>query len=252
MIAALKDRRPQSEPPKPTTPAPASQPPIVCAIPGKPNYYYVEADNKQFAFMTMWDGTHGRCTCQAYMAGIKTNSAFQCSHILAAKKCPPPSTTNTREKTETEIETILNKPFPADRIHAKSDGTKYIETVDIIERLNEAFGNTGWSFSHKEPIEMDDTKEIVCSGRIEAYIGDRLVFKEHSGSCKYGIEFDDGKIISYGEARTGAIQMALKKCVSLFGVGLKQLYTREPTRPAAFTNNHQPLRSVNTQDEIPF
>ena len=262
MIAALNNRRPMLETPKPTTTVPAPQSPTACAIPEKPGHYFVEADNKQFAYKVTWDGTHGRCTCQAYTAGVKTNNAFQCSHIIAARKCPPPSTASIKGKTEAEIESILNRPFQADKIQTKRDGTKYIETTDIIERLNDAFGNTGWSFSHKEPIEMDDTREIVCSGKIEAHVGDRLVFKEHSGTCRYDTESNDGETISYGDARKEAIQMALKNCAFLFGVGLKQLHTKEQVRPAGFTNsyqsptgfsnNHQPPRNINTQGEIPF
>lgn len=252
MIAALKDRKQQPEVSRTATPTPAPQLPIVCAIPGKTGHYFVESDNKQFAFLVIWDGINGKCTCQTYTTGIKTNSAFQCGHILAAKKCPPPTTaTIASEKTEAKIDEILNRPFTADKIHTKPDGTKYIEAVNVIERLNEAFGNTGWSFFHKEPIEADETQEVVCSGKIEAHINNRTVCKEHSGSCRYDTE------LSYGEARTGSIQMALKKCASLFGIGLKQLYTNEPPRAqevqGSIRTPFQTTRGIQTyKDEIPF
>lgn len=245
MITTFKDRRPETQIIAPPPP----QPPAVCAIPGKPNQYFVEGENKQFAHKVLWDGIRGRCTCQNYAAGARNNSAFQCTHILAAKNNPVPVT---KGKMEVEIDAILNKPFPENRIQTRQDGTRCIEIIYVVERFNEAFGNTGWSFSHKEPMEIDDTREIVCSGKIEAYVGDRLVFKEHSGSCKYGAELGNGKTISYGEARTGSIHIALKNCASLFGVGSRQLYTRELPMPAAPINNYQPPRSFNSQNEIPF
>lgn len=247
MIAAFKDRKPETQAVNPTPPRSLA----VCAIPKKPNQCFVEAENAQFAYKVLLDGTHSRCTCQNYTAGVKNNNSFQCSHIIAARRNPPPSITGAKGKPEEVINAILSKPFPENKIQTRQDGTRYIEIIDVVERFNEAFGSTGWSFSHKEPMEIDDTQEIVCSGRIEAYSGDRLVFKEHSGSCKYG-ELRNGKTVSYGEARIGSIHVALKNCASLFGVGQKQLHAIELPRLAAPTNNYQPARSVNSQNEIPF
>jgi hypothetical protein len=123
-------------------------------------------------------------------------------------------------KTDDEIYTALSADFSEDKILYRSDGLRTIETCHVINRMNEVLGPMNWSFKHSTP--TCNGMEFVCNGRIDMTIGGRTTFRQQTGSCKYDIA--NGTTLSKGEAQTGAIQMALKKCASLYGVALNQVY----------------------------
>jgi hypothetical protein len=123
-------------------------------------------------------------------------------------------------KTDNDVYKALSKDFSEDKILYRADGLKTIETVHVINRLNEVLGILGWSFRHSTP--TSNGKEYTCNGRLNVHINGKSTFRQQTGSCKYDIA--NGTTLSKGEAQTGAIQMALKKCASLYGIGLDQIY----------------------------
>ena len=103
----------------------------------------------------------------------------------------------------------------------------YVETHTVITRLNEAFNGT-WSFEAVEYKTMEG--EIIVKGRLTA----EGISKEQFGSNEIhrhkGQDGGKGVPISVGDDLKAAASDALKKCATLFGVGL-HLYDK-PDRPA--------------------
>lgn len=196
--------------------------PTVFQITGKPGLFLVESDDKRVAYKVRWNRHKGACSCDDYQQNHKGNG-YLCKHITAVKdgqhKIALKAQTGSY-RTEQEIFEILNRDFDKDKILYRADGFKTIETIHVINRLNEALGPLNWSFKHSTP--TGNGKEYTCNGRIDVHINGKHTFRQQSGSCKYG---NDNRVtLTRGEAQTGAIQMALKKCASLYGVALNQVY----------------------------
>lgn len=195
---------------------------VVFQIAGKRDLFLVESDDKRIAYKVKWDGSKGVCSCDDYQKNHKGNG-YLCLHITAVRDgqqrialAPQMS----YHRTDEEIYKILSRDFSEDKILYRADGLKSIEAVHVINRLNEAFGPLNWTFRHSTPTR--NGKEYTCNGRIDVNINNKHTFRQQSGSCKYGDE--NGATLSRGEAQTGAIQMALKKCASLYSVALNQVY----------------------------
>ena len=196
--------------------------PAVFQLTEKAGLFLVESENKRVAYKVKWDGRKGVCSCDDYKKNHKGNG-YLCQHITAVKDGQHKVLLQPQVvyyKTEEEIREILNRDFSEDKILYRPDGLKSIETVHVINRLNEAFGPLNWSFRHSTP--TGNGQEYTCNGRIDVHINGKHTFRQQSGSCKYGNE--NNVALSRGEAQTGAIQMALKKCASLYGVALNQVY----------------------------
>ena len=182
----------------------------------------VESDDRRTAYKVKWDGTKGKCSCSDYKQNHNGNG-YLCQHITAVKEGRHNILLKAQagaHKTEEEIFEILNRNFDEDKILYRADGLKTIETVHVINRLNEALGPLNWSFKHSTPTYND--KEYTCNGRIDVRLGAKHTSRQQTGSCR--CDTGSGVVLSKGEAQTGAIQMALKKCASLYGVALNQVY----------------------------
>lgn len=99
----------------------------------------------------------------------------------------------------------------------------YVEVGSVIERLNAAFGGD-WTFEVVSHEEREG--EVVVLGNLCA----EGICKSQFGSKRIE-EYKDGGIISIGDDMKAAASDALKKCASLFGVGLRLDTPVEP-KPA--------------------
>ena len=114
---------------------------------------------------------------------------------------------------------VLTRPFDASEIKQR-DGRKgkrfdYVETHSVIARLNEAFDGQ-WSFRVLDRVVTDE--EIAVLGELNA--GGET--KQQWGSK----ERNRGS--SLGDDLKAAASDAVKKCSTLFGVGL-HLYSEDAT-----------------------
>jgi len=132
---------------------------------------------------------------------------------------------------------VLTRPFdPAQIKQREGRGGKmldYLETHAVITRLNEAFSGA-WSFEAVEYKTMEG--EIIVKGRLTA----QGISKEQFGGSEIDRNKQTGKPVSIGDDLKAAASDALKKCATLFGIGLElyekkgQGQTQRPTqqRPA--------------------
>jgi hypothetical protein len=117
---------------------------------------------------------------------------------------------------------MLEKPFGKEQIKQRKgnfgDMIDYVETHAVIQRLNDSFEGQ-WSF---EIITQEkEGSEVIVLGKLTV----EGVSKTQFGSNKISLS-KAGEVISIGDDWKAAGSDSLKKCASLFGVGL-HLYGAE-------------------------
>src|SRR5436309_2089649 len=129
---------------------------------------------------------------------------------------------------------ILERPFPPEQIKRRQgtngDVLDYIEGCTVIQRLNECF-DAEWIFEIQEHRVYDD--EVVVLGKLTA----QGVSKSQFGKSRITRSKKDNAIISLGDDLKAAATDCLKKCATLFGVGL-HLYFETPLPTKGSGNYH--------------
>jgi hypothetical protein len=119
---------------------------------------------------------------------------------------------------------ILEKPFMPEQIKrrqgADGDVFDYVEGSAVIQRLNECF-ESEWIFEIQDHRIYDE--EVVVLGKLTA----QGVAKCQFGKSRITRAKKDNSIVSLGDDLKAAATDCLKKCATLFGVGL-HLYFGEP------------------------
>ncbi len=120
---------------------------------------------------------------------------------------------------------ILERPFAPEQIKRRhgtnGDELDYIEGCAVIQRLNECF-DAEWIFEIQEHRVFDD--EVVVLGRLTA----QAVSKSQFGKSRITRSKKDKSIISLGDDLKAAATDCLKKCATLFGVGLHLYFDVPP------------------------
>lgn len=123
---------------------------------------------------------------------------------------------------EEKTRQILDREFKKSSIKTKpgrgNTRLSYVEGANYIRRLNEAFGGE-WSFEIVEYQILES--EVIVRGRITVLGADGSIIKEQWGGHPRNRGSDLGDVLK------SATTDALKKCASLFGVGL-HLYSDAP------------------------
>jgi hypothetical protein len=129
---------------------------------------------------------------------------------------------------------ILEKPFAPEQIKRRQgtngDVLDYIEGCAVIQRLNECF-EAEWVFDIQEHRVYDD--EVVVLGKLTA----QGVSKSQFGRSRITRSKKNNSIISMGDDLKAAATDCLKKCATLFGVGL-HLYFDAPSAGNATRDGH--------------
>ena len=112
---------------------------------------------------------------------------------------------------------LLEKPFSPDQIKQREGlyggVLDYIAGAAVIQRLNEAF-NAEWTF---EILEHDiREKEVVVLGKLTA----QGIAKCQFGKSKITRTKETKAEVSIGDDLKAAATDAIKKCATLFGIGL--------------------------------
>ena len=112
---------------------------------------------------------------------------------------------------------IIEKEFDKELIKTRKgrSGNKlsYVETPEYIRRLNRAF-DYGWSFEIED--ERIENEFIIVRGKLTA----EGVAKVQYGTSQITTAKETGEVISIGDDFKSAGSDCLKKCCSLFGIGL--------------------------------
>ena len=125
------------------------------------------------------------------------------------------ATPNNKEKNMNRK--ILEMEFDQSQLKTKTgtfgNQVSYLDGAAIIGRLNEAFESM-WSFEVAEYKVLDE--EIVVLGKLTA----DGITKSQFGSTKITRHRDTGETVSIGDDLKAASTDSIKKCATLFGVGL--------------------------------
>ena len=112
---------------------------------------------------------------------------------------------------------LIEKEFDRSLIKSRKgrSGTtlSYVETSEYIKRLNTIF-DYNWSFEIVD--EKIDNGFVVVKGKLTA----EGITKSQYGTSQVTVSKNDGEILSIGDDMKSAGSDALKKCCSLFGIGL--------------------------------
>jgi hypothetical protein len=133
---------------------------------------------------------------------------------------------------------ILEKEFEPSQIKRRrahfGEELDYVETADVIRRLNQAFDGE-WSFEIVEYQQLFD--EVIVLGKLTA----QGISKSQFGSHKITKSKRDGEAVNIGYDLKSAASDCLKKCSTHLGVAL-HLYSeniadepREPVNRNAMT-----------------
>lgn len=101
---------------------------------------------------------------------------------------------------------------------------EYIGGDKVVERLNEVIG-FNWTFEVVDKIVDIDIGQIAILGRLSAEVDGVKTFKEQWGSSVIDT-YSNGRVVSLGDNIKAATTDSLKKCATLYGVGL-YLYDSE-------------------------
>ena len=111
------------------------------------------------------------------------------------------------------IEQEFDKTLIKTRKGRSGDRLSYIEVPEYIKRLNMAF-DYNWSFEIEE--EKIESGFVIVRGRLTA----EGIAKSQYGTSQITLAKDTGEVVAIGDDYKAAGSDALKKCASLFGIGL--------------------------------
>jgi hypothetical protein len=106
---------------------------------------------------------------------------------------------------------------------------RYVSGEQVVRRLNEVLGVSGWSFRVLRHGINTEADEAWALGELVAEIDERTVVRQQFGSQKVRRSRATGTPLDLGFDLKGAGTDAMKKCASWLGVGL---YLSRKDRPA--------------------
>lgn len=132
---------------------------------------------------------------------------------------------------EAETYARLSAPFEVTYTDVRGGvEVTFISGEQVVSRLNEVLGVSGWSFRvlrHEIHAEAD---EVWALGEMLAEIDGKTVTRQQFGSQKIKRSRSTGAPLDLGFDLKGASTDAMKKCASWLGVGL-YLSRKPPPRP---------------------
>ena len=141
---------------------------------------------------------------------------------------------------------ILEKEFEPSQIKRRrgpNGELDYVETADVIRRLNQAFDGE-WSFEIIEYKEMFD--EVVVLGKLTA----QGISKCQFGSHQITKAKKDGAVVNIGYDLKAASSDSLKKCAVGFGVAL-HLYSENIADEPREQVDGNAMTSSESEETIP-
>ena len=137
---------------------------------------------------------------------------------------------------------LLEKPFEPFQIKQRQgnfgDVLGYVEGPTIIQRLNDAF-EAEWTFEIADHKVFED--EVMVLGKL-THAG---ITKMQFGKSRLTRSRQDNTVLSLGDDLKAAATDALKKCATLFGVGL-HLYLDDNDKPVENTKEPAADRAPTT------
>jgi hypothetical protein len=127
-----------------------------------------------------------------------------------------------------ELDARLSAPFDVTFSDVRGGvEVTFISGEQVVRRLNEVLGVSGWSFRILRHDISAEADEVWALGELVADVDGKLVTRQQFGSQKIKRSRSSGAPLDLGFDLKGASTDAMKKCASLLGVGL-YLSRKEP------------------------
>jgi hypothetical protein len=127
-----------------------------------------------------------------------------------------------------ELDARLSAPFEVTFSDVRGGvEVTFISGEQVVRRLNEVLGVSGWSFRILRHDISAEADEVWALGELVADVDGKLVTRQQFGSQKIRRSRSSGAPLDLGFDLKGASTDAMKKCASLLGVGL-YLSRKEP------------------------
>jgi hypothetical protein len=140
----------------------------------------------------------------------------------------PDSPDTTYARLSAPFETVYQRPSGA----MGGEELLYISGEQVVSRLNEVLGVSGWSFRILHQEIHAEADEVWALGEMVAEIDGKTVTRQQFGSQKVKRSRSTGAPLDLGFDLKGAATDAMKKCASLLGVGLYLSRKPVPRAPA--------------------
>lgn len=149
---------------------------------------------------------------------------------------------------DSELSLALSAPFPKEVEKQLDKGgatLTYIPVSEVIVRLNDVFGVTGWSYTivkcSRDTLDPDFLVAHVCMT-----VGN--ITRDGVGGQKIK-RMKSGDIVDLGDEYKGAVSDALKKAAQSFGVGL--YLARGHSAPASMQTRQQGDTRITERSDAP-
>lgn len=123
-----------------------------------------------------------------------------------------------------QVQTLQQKTpslFIKERVIRGGKKAKYIEVGYVVSQLNQIFGAPNWEF---EVLEQGETSRKVGSSEGEVWVKGKLSVIDHKNGYRVSkTQYGQHSIYTgnpIGDAFKAATSDALKKCATMFGIGL--------------------------------
>ena len=124
----------------------------------------------------------------------------------------------------------------------------FISGEQVVSRLNEVLGVSGWSFRVLHQEIHPEADEVWALGEMVADIDGKTVTRQQFGSQKIKRSRSTGAPLDLGFDLKGAATDSMKKCASWLGVGL-YLSRKSPPRSESSTSG---LASQKVAEKAPY
>jgi len=167
---------------------------------------------------------------------------FAASPAQPGAACPP---SPGRAAHSQALEIALAAPFEI-TFHDVRAGIRieYLTGEQVISRLLEVLGASGWSFRIIEHGINSEADEVWVLGELQLLLDpDARVVRQQFGSAKIKRSRSTGAPLEIGYDLKAAATDCLKKCATLIGVGL-YLTRKDETKAAPVANNNTSSRGA--------
>jgi hypothetical protein len=102
----------------------------------------------------------------------------------------------------------------------------FLSGEQIAKRLNQVMGPGGWYFRVVETKHAPEADEVMTLGEMALWIGGQWVVRQQWGGQKVKRSRQSGNPTNLSDDHKGAATDSMKKCASLFGVGLYMMVSQ--------------------------
>jgi len=140
------------------------------------------------------------------------------------------------------IQEELDAMFDRGQVKKREGKYEYVEIRPVIQRLNDVLGYSGWSFKVTSTAETNLT--LMVWGEMTVHTNDQDATRMQCGRKAIAFKKNSDVPLDIGNDWKSATSDCIKKCATLFGVGL--YLSDDEYQPDTRENNPSPPRDTTS------